>query len=143
MTGAAEKTIPQRKENQKVEWFDEECSIEMIERREILEWVIRQSYIKKTGSLKTKSQMVLAYADDVAIITRAEEKLKEVCRNFLATAEKVNLQKLTISGSGSETTEHGEEKKLLMESALERCGGRVNPILEEIVNGIGVRKMWW
>ncbi|KAK9680392.1 hypothetical protein QE152_g39128 [Popillia japonica] len=34
MTEAAEKTIPQRKENQKVEWFDEECRIEMIERRE-------------------------------------------------------------------------------------------------------------
>ncbi|KAK9730247.1 hypothetical protein QE152_g15385 [Popillia japonica] len=33
MTEAEKKTIPQRQQNQKVKWFDEECRIEMIERQ--------------------------------------------------------------------------------------------------------------
>lgn len=58
----------------------------------MLEYIIRESGINRAGSLKTKTTTLLAYADDVTILSTSEKELKNTCKSFIVAAEELNLK---------------------------------------------------
>lgn len=57
----------------------------------ILEWVLRESKTSTNGTILDKKHQCLAYADDIAIITRTKQELARVFKNLEETALKVGL----------------------------------------------------
>lgn len=58
----------------------------------VLKWVMRESKILTSGLIYHQRHQILAYADDIAVLTRSIEELVDICKTLIRVARKTGLK---------------------------------------------------
>ena len=88
----------------------------------VLERVVRDSGVNRTGLIYHKRHQLLAFADDIAIVTRTEKELREVVRKLERETRKVGLE---INQKKSKYMKWDDEDYAQSDFKVETCDGGI------------------